>query len=712
MAVTMGYDSLGRLGTTSNLIGTFTWTYEGGVTPRPQTLVYEQNGQMVLTTNYSYGGNNDDHRLQSVENVNNLGVNLSRHDYAYDGEGQITSWSKRLGASNATSDFWFDYDKAGQLVSSHDMVDVNESTYALDFGYDPAGNRTRDWTHDPRTRSQDGVVHEYTVNSLNQLEGLTTTVNSLPSTHSSVSYDGNGNMTADAFGRTYEWDAANRLVAINYPGSGNRSEFAYDGLNRRVRITEKGPGVTAEVQPISTSYSAFSTSPFLLAPGTYTLTFAGLDPAGGDHTAFVDDVRMNDSLVTNGSFESPHTSNFVYRPPDPPWSFQGNSGLVHNGSIDFQNAPAPDGVQAAFVQTVGTISQTFNTGGGTFTLAFKVAQRPGNTQKLRVTLQPYPPETVVKTFLWCGNKICEERDNTGANVIARFFAEGEQRLEGDVGNYYYTRDHLGSIREVIDSGGSLRAQYDYDAWGNSVVLDGAMNVDFGYTGHYFHAPSGLNLTLYRAYSPTMGRWLNRDPIGEDGGLNLYGYVLNTPVNAFDPLGTDTYFHDAQDTVAGLITGFVPFLPYDASNDAMRYGSYVGTATGLMFGAKGLVSGFKALVPGLTRCAAKSVTQLEFGFVNNLENPNFVLYKSSQFTPSMLRPGEHTLNLPYLRNEALDWAQNQQALQRAMNIGTPIREANPNALGGWLQREREFMRSGGWQRTQQGSDVFWVNPSGQ
>ena len=116
--------------------------------------------------------------------------------------------------------------------------------------------------------------------------------------------------------------------------------------------------------------------------------------------------------------------------------------------------------------------------------------------------------------------------------------------------------------------------------------------------------------------------------------------------------------------------------------------------------------------GHSTVAAKTGTQLEFGFVKNLENPNFVLYKSSEFNPSMLRPGEYTLNLPYLRNEALDWAQNQQALQRAMNIGNPIREANPNALGGWLQRERDFLGSGGWQRTQQGSDLFWVKPSGK
>jgi RHS repeat-associated protein len=89
---------------------------------------------------------------------------------------------------------------------------------------------------------------------------------------------------------------------------------------------------------------------------------------------------------------------------------------------------------------------------------------------------------------------------------------------------------------VTDSGGTLAARFDYDPYGNSVVTDGKMNVDFGYTGHYFHARSGLNLTLYRAYNPALGRWISRDPIGEAGRVNLYGYVENNPVNSVDPLG--------------------------------------------------------------------------------------------------------------------------------------------------------------------------------
>ena len=51
--------------------------------------------------------------------------------------------------------------------------------------------------------------------------------------------------------------------------------------------------------------------------------------------------------------------------------------------------------------------------------------------------------------------------------------------------------------------------------------------------------SELVLTHYRAYDPQLGRWLSADPLGEAGGLNLYGYVGNDPTNYWDPLGLET-----------------------------------------------------------------------------------------------------------------------------------------------------------------------------
>jgi RHS repeat-associated protein len=249
----------------------------------------------------------------------------------------------------------------------------------------------------------------------------------------------------------------------------------------------------------------------------------------------LDSVTLNSTLVPNGSFETPTVTDYQTNPSDTAWSYTGSAGIAANA-----NPSAPAGSQVAFVKNTGLLSQIWSASAGIYTLSFKAAQLgSGNDshQQLRVNLRPSGSVISAKTFVWCGNQICEERDSTGSTVTKRFFADGEQRVGGsDAGNYYYSRDHLGSIREVTDSTGALKSQFDYDAWGNSVVVSGNMNIDFGFTGLYYHQPSGLNLSLYRAYNPTLGRWISRDPIGENGGINLYGYVRNQPLLRVDPLG--------------------------------------------------------------------------------------------------------------------------------------------------------------------------------
>ena len=162
--------------------------------------------------------------------------------------------------------------------------------------------------------------------------------------------------------------------------------------------------------------------------------------------------------------------------------------------------------------------------------------------------------------MWCGTELCEERDSTGTNVTKRFFGQGEQ-ISG--ANYYFTRDHLGSVQDMTDSSGTVHAAYDYDPYGRMVKLSGDKDADFAYTGDYYHNNSSLSLTLYRAYDSSAGRWDSRDPSAEAEGLNLYSYIHNDPVNRTDIYGLGD---DAAKSPKQLYDEYKPV--YDQGKDAL------------------------------------------------------------------------------------------------------------------------------------------------
>jgi RHS repeat-associated protein len=138
-------------------------------------------------------------------------------------------------------------------------------------------------------------------------------------------------------------------------------------------------------------------------------------------------------------------------------------------------------------------------------------------------------------YFWCGTDRCLAHDNTqaGSPVSAQYFAQGV--IENDT-PYYYVTDRLGSVRQLVNAGGDVVAQYDYDPYGNQAKISGAVSSDFGYAGYFEHAASGLDFAMYRAYDSNHARWLNRDPIAEAGGINLYEYVGDSPIARRDPTG--------------------------------------------------------------------------------------------------------------------------------------------------------------------------------
>ncbi|MDA8383507.1 MAG: RHS repeat protein [Betaproteobacteria bacterium] len=134
-------------------------------------------------------------------------------------------------------------------------------------------------------------------------------------------------------------------------------------------------------------------------------------------------------------------------------------------------------------------------------------------------------------YLWCGAAVCQARDGSGA-VMADYYSQGEVS-HGQA--LYYVRDQLGSVIGVTDGHGKVLGSARYSAYG-ALAASSGMQPAFGFAGMLRDPSTGLYLTQYREYDPSVGRWLSRDPIGEAGGENIYAYVNGSPVNQVDPSG--------------------------------------------------------------------------------------------------------------------------------------------------------------------------------
>src|SRR5690606_4446269 len=113
------------------------------------------------------------------------------------------------------------------------------------------------------------------------------------------------------------------------------------------------------------------------------------------------------------------------------------------------------------------------------------------------------------------------------------------------GEVYYTAyDGNGNVSALVKaSDGTLAAQYEYDPCGNAITASGVYaDVNrWRFSTKFADAESGFLYYGFRYYDSVNGRWLNRDPIEEQGGVNLYGFVGNDPVNRIDYLGLHRIF---------------------------------------------------------------------------------------------------------------------------------------------------------------------------
>ena len=100
--------------------------------------------------------------------------------------------------------------------------------------------------------------------------------------------------------------------------------------------------------------------------------------------------------------------------------------------------------------------------------------------------------------------------------------------------YYYVNDHLGTPVKVIDENGAVVWSADYKPFGGVNIATSEVGNNFRFAGQYYDQEIGIHYNWHRYYDPRTGRYLRSDPIGLAGGINLYSYVLNNPINKIDP----------------------------------------------------------------------------------------------------------------------------------------------------------------------------------
>ena len=129
--------------------------------------------------------------------------------------------------------------------------------------------------------------------------------------------------------------------------------------------------------------------------------------------------------------------------------------------------------------------------------------------------------------------------------------------------HYATYDGNGNVSEYLNEDGDSVAHYEYDPFGSTVTQSGdrANDFSFKFSTKYQDSETGFYYYGYRYYDTVTGRWLSRDPIEEEGGINLYGFVANDGVNESDLLGMDCNTCGGQQLTSGQeCCGGIPFTP--------------------------------------------------------------------------------------------------------------------------------------------------------
>jgi RHS repeat-associated protein len=479
--------------------------------------------------------------------------------FAYDANGNRTSLIDPNG--NATT---FAYDLDNRLV---------RKTYAdgkgLSFRYDPDGLLTT------RTNAR-GITTTYTYDANHNL--LTTSyADGTPAVTNTYDAFNRRTIVKDGVGtNAFTYDANSRLISFDGPWADDTITYAFDALGRRTNLLVQGS------QPTGYDYDPLNRlTGVRVGAQTYAYSYAGasplvqrLDRPNGSFTTYQYDGLDRLAALSNRRSTGEVINEFLYA-----YNAQDlrASETVSNGlALTFTNQHASydyNRLNQLLASTVpsqvfaydedGNMTRGFTPDGLLFGATYDAENR---LKTITVTNSGSVTGRIQYLYAWNSLVAQEKREQPGqitnqvnhvrehflpiqerdsANNVMSEYAWGRSK-GGGIGGllnlrqgsqcYSYVYDGKGNVAAVLGTDQAPGVAYGYDTFGLLLSTAGSLDQPFRFSTKPYEQYIGVVDFGYRRYSPALGRWLNRDPIGERGGINLYAYVRDNPTTRNDLLG--------------------------------------------------------------------------------------------------------------------------------------------------------------------------------